>query len=313
MKKKAVIIFLIIFSSIFVFSQSSKRDSIKIAKKTFKENKKRLRKQRNRYLLFNLGSGISKLKEQTVSPLLYKGSSNNFGISYLRLEKRKINYYNFNLSLASLNIANSELYQGNSSVLYNPSLNFYSLYGISNIKNKLFFYFGWHLNNFSDIYINSKYMNSALVLSVFSETGVTGRIDLPFSWKAKNGKFLFIKTNRKDRQLRLSWMFGIPLFSHIIRPEYAGITNFVDGSSSIPLSPSISLTGKYIYFDSKIDLLYELGNFNMIKLSYNWDFLHYDPGFNKIQSANHYFNLSFVIKLNKHKKSVNYIKEVNNE
>jgi len=317
MKKKALILFLIIIGFVYANAQSNNKDSVKVAKKEAKllkkAEKKASRKARNRYLLINIGEGVSKMKEQTVSPLLYKGSSTNFGFSYLRLDKQKINYYDFNLSTASLTLANSDIYQGAASSLYKPSLNFYSLYGIADIYDKVFFYFGWHLQNNSTIYLNYKYTNSALVYSFYSESGVTGRIDLPFSWKAKKSKFLFFKINRKDRQLRLSWMFGLPVFTHLIRPEYAGITNFVDGESSLPLAPSISFFGKYVYFDSKIELMYELGNYNLLKLSYNWDFLHYNPDYNKVQAANHYFNLSFVIKLNKHQKSINYVKEVKND
>jgi len=317
MKKKTLILFLIIIVFVTANAQTVNKDSVKIAKKETKKikkaEKKASRKARNRYLLINFARGISKMKEQTVSPLLYKGGNTSFGFSYLRLEKRKINYYDFNLSTASLDLANKDITQGSPSILYKPSLNFYSLYGIADIHDKVFFYFGWHLFNNSLLYVNSKYMNSALVFSFFSETGVTGRIDLPFSWKAKTGKFLFIKTNRKDRKLRLSWMFGLPVFSHVLRPEYAGITNFVDGKSSLSINPGFAIAGQYIYFDSKLELLYELGNYNLLKLSYNWDFLHYSPDYNKVQAANHYFNLSFVIKLNKHQKSINYVKEVKND
>ena len=313
MKKKTLILFIIIISFISVNAQSNSIDSVKIAKKKAKQIKKAERKARNRYILINFGYNISKMKDQTVSPLLYKGSGVNYGISYLRLDKKKINFYDFNINNSSLDISNDEVTQGSSSTLFKSYLNIYSLYGITNIRNKIFLYFGWHLKNSFTSYLNTKYMNSAFILSGFSESGGTVRVDVPFSWKSKKSKFLFFKINRKERQLRFSFMFGVPLFSHTFRPEYAGINNLVDGKSTLPITHQASMIGKYMYLDSKIELLYELGNYNLIKLSYNWDFLHYDPGYNKIQAANHYFNVSLVIKLNRHQKSINYVKEVNND
>jgi len=312
MKKKTLIFFIIIVSFISVNAQSNSIDSVKIAKKKIKQLKKAERKARNRYILVNFGYNISKMKDQTVSPLLYKGAGVNYGVSYLRLDKKKVNFYDFNINNSSLNISNDEITQSSASTLFKSYLNIYSLYGITNIHNKVFFYFGWHFKNSFTTYINPKYMNSGYIFSGFSETGGTVRLDVPFSWKSKKSKFLFFKINRKERQLRFSFMFGVPIFSHIFRPEYAGINNFVDGKSA-PITHQASMIGKYMYLDSKIELLYELGNYNLIKLSYNWDFLHYDPGYNKIQAANHYFNVSFVIKLNKHQKSINYVKEVNND
>ncbi len=316
MKKKTLIFFIIIINLSSIYAQSHYRDSIKTArqkeKPIIKAEKKASRKARNRYLLVNFGFNISKMKDQTVSPLLYKGGGINYGISYLRLDKKKVNFYDFNINNSSLNISNNEIAQTSASKQFNLHLNIFSLYGITNINNKLFLYFGWHFKNNFIAYINPKYMNSGYVISSFTESGGTVRFDVPFSWKAKKSKFLFFHINRKDRQLRFSFMFGLPLFSHIIRPEYAGITNFVNGKTS-PVSLSSSFIGKYMYLDSKIELLYELGNYNLIKFSYNWDFLHYNPGYNKIQAANHYFNVSFVIKLNKHQKSINFVKEVNND
>jgi len=312
MKIKILIILIVIGSFLSVNAQSHKVDSVKIAKKKAKQLKKASRKARNRYILVNFGLNISKMKDQTVSPLLYKGSGINYGVSYFRLDKKKVNFYDFNINNSTLNISNSDITQGSDSRLFKTYLNIYSLYGIANIHNKIFLYFGWHFKNSFISYVNPKYMNSGYIFSGFSESGGTVRFDLPFSWKSKKSKFLFFNINRKDRQLRLSFMLGLPLFTHILRPQYAGIDNFVDGKGQA-ITHEVAFVGKYINFDSKIELLYELGNYNLLKLSYNWDFLHYDPGYNKIQAANHYFNISFVFKLNKHQKSINYVKEVNND
>ena len=313
MKKKTLILFLIILDLVFVNAQTN-TDSIKIAKKQARIIKKTERKSRNRYLLFNIGTGITKQKDQTVSPLLYKGNNFSFGLSYMRLDKRKINIYNLNFNTASLSLSNTDIYQGSNTSVYNFNLDIYSLYGITDIGTKLRFYLGWHLTNNFTMSYNAKYMNSAVVMGFFMENGITTRIDLPFSWKAKNSKFLFFKIKRKDRQLRASFMLSLPLFTNtLLRPEYAGITNFVDGKSNISTETKTCTYGKYFALNTKLELLYELGNYNLFKIAYNWNFLHYNPGYNKLQIANHYFLLSFVFKLNKLTKSINYRKEINNE
>lgn len=313
MKKKTLILFLIIFSLMSVIAQTE-NDTLKAAKKKQKELKKVEKKSRNRYIAFNLGSGVFKTKDKTVSPLLYKGNMSGAGISYMRIDRKKVNFYDLKLSMASLELANSDIYQGSNSAQYNFGLDIFSLYGITDIANKIRFYLGWHLNTNFNLNVNTKYMNSALNTGLFLDNGFTFRFDLPFSWKAKNSKFLFIKIKRKDRQLRASWMISMPLFAHVLyRPEYAGITNFVDGKSTFPTTLKTSTYGTYFALNSRFEILYELGNYNMLKLAYNWDFLHYNPGYNKLQTASHYVMLSFVFKLNKHTKSVNYVKEANNE
>ncbi len=317
MNKKNIL--LILLSIGFLFSQSQTIIDTTILEKKqnkiLKKQAKRLeRKDKNRFLVLGLGGGITKYKDLMVSPLLYKGNNNSMLLNYLVIGNKKINWYEFNLNTASINIANKDIYQGSSGTLISSAFNYYTVFKLKEFNEKNRLYFGGHSINNLILDINTKYMNSALVYNMFSEIGFTFRFDKSMQWKAKKLKFLFLKINRRDRQLRLSHTFSFPFYAFINRPEYAGISNFVDGKTGISYSQYISTVfGKYKTLNLKTELIYELGNYNLIKIAYNWDFLSYKQDYNFVQAANHYFMLSIAFKINNNKKSINNFNKIKNE
>ena len=263
--------------------------------------KKAERKARDRYL--GLGSGFSyvKVRDETTSPLLYKGPTIPAVFNYLVHSERVIKSLDVDFSFGFLH-TNTELPWYNPvNTSYYISIRYNWLYNVRKFANeKINWYLGPELNINGHFRVNYKYDNSAFTFDNYNGIGIATRFELPFSYKAKQVKIWFMNFNRRDRDLRLSWQLSAPVLSFMIRPSYVTITNFIDPDLQTKITPDHTSGGLFIPFNlrSQTDLHYILHNRNEIRLSYVWNFFHHDPGYNKVQSAYHGITLSLLYKLN---------------
>ena len=181
------------------------------------------------------------------------------------------------------------------------SLRFNILFNVKKLANdRINWYVGPEFNINGHFRINYKYGNSALNFDNYNGIGVATRFELPLRYSSKKVKLWFMKFNRRDRDLRLSWQLSTPVLSYLVRPTFVTITNFIDPELQASITPDNTDTGFFVPLNlrSQTELYYILHNQNMLKLSYIWNFYHYNPGYNKVQSAYQGFLFSFIFKFN---------------
>ncbi len=267
-----------------------------------KEIKKAERKARDKYLGLGLGFSCVKLMDQATSPLLYKGFNFPFAsLGYLTHSDKRIKTLETDFSYGNLKSDIETPWYDAPNTSYYLAIRYNILYRLRPIVNeKINWYLGPEFNINGHFRVNYKYGNSALTFDNYYGLGVATRFEYPFSWKSNSFKFLGINFNRRDRDLRLSWQVSTPVLSYLIRPTYVTITNFIDPDLRTKITDEQTTGGIFIPFNlrSQTELYYILHNQNMFKLSYVWNFYNHNPGYNKVQSAFHGIQFSFIFKFN---------------
>jgi hypothetical protein len=272
-----------------------------------REERRTERKARDKYLAAGPLFSFVKVVDHTTSPLLYKGF--NFpgaSIGYLVHSEKRIKTLESDFAAGNLKTSTVTPWYNPVNTSYLLVIRYNILYRLDRFSNEKFrWYIGPELNINGHSRVNYKYGNSAFTFDNYNGAGVASRIELPFSWENKELKCWFLKINRRDRDLRLSWQISMPLVSLMVRPTYVTITNFIDPELQAKIT-SDHVTGGFLVplnIRSQTELTYILHNQNMLRLGYIWNFYNHDPGTNKVQSAFHGLIFSFMFKFN-HKPSI---------
>jgi hypothetical protein len=264
--------------------------------------KKAERKARDRHLGVGIGMSYIRVMDQATSPLVYKGLQFPAAkLDYMVHSDRLIRTLEADFSYGALYARTETPWYDPSNTSYFVAIRFNTLWSLTRfLRGKGNWYLGPEININGHFRVNYKYGNSAFTFDNYNGIGVATRLELPFSWKAKTVKWWFVKFNRRDRDLRLSWQLSSPILSYMIRPTYVTITNFIDPDLQAKITSDHTTGGFFIPLNirSQTELYYILQNRNMLKLSYIWNYFQHDPGYNKVQSAYHGFLFSFVIKFN---------------
>jgi hypothetical protein len=267
-----------------------------------RESKKTERRARDKYLGLGLGFSHLKVMDQATSPLLYKGFNFPFAsLGFMTHSDKVIKTFETDFSYGNLRSDVETPWYDAPNTSYYLAMRYNILYRLRKIcKEKVNWYLGPEFNINAHFRVNFKYDNSAFTFDNYYGMGVATRIEFPFSWKSSSSKFLWMKINRRNRDLRLSWQLSTPVISYLIRPTYVTITNFIDPDLRTKISDEQTTGGIFVPFNlrSQTELYYILHNQNMFKLSYIWNFYHHDPGYNKVQTAFHGLTFSFIFKFN---------------
>jgi hypothetical protein len=296
MKYKLPLFILFLFLFALMGKPLQSRDKVK------KDLKKTERKARDKYLGLGLGFSKVKVMDGATSPLLYKGLNIPYiSLGYLTHSEKIIKTFETDFSFGNLKSRTETPWYDAPNTSYYLAIRYNIQYRLLKIcKEKIYWYVGPEFNINGHFRINFKYDNSAFTFDNYYGTGVATRFEFPFNYKGSSFKFLGLNFKRRDRDLRLSWQLSAPIVSYLIRPTYVTITNFIDPDQRIKISDEQTTGGFFVPFNlrSQTELYYILHNQNMFKLSYIWNFYHHDPGYNKVQSAFHGVQFSFIFKFN---------------
>jgi hypothetical protein len=274
-----------------------------------KEARKQKRKARDKYLVTGLGFSHVKVADKATSPLLYKGFEFPYaGIGYFNHSERTIKTLETEFSFGWLKTRTETPWYEPRNTSYYLAIRYNHLYHLITIfNNRVNWYLGPELNINGHFRVNYKYGNSAFTFDNYNGAGISTRFEFPFGHKSGTVKVWFIKFNRRDRDLRLSWQLSVPVVSFMIRPTYVTITNFIAPDMRTKITADHTGGGLLIPFNirSQTELYYTLHNRNMLKIGYTWNFYHHDPGYNKVQSAFHGVMFSYIFKFNNNKTAGN--------
>jgi len=283
-----LIIFLGVF--LFLFQQlEASRNFSSPADKEKKEARTLEKKSRDRYLGLGLGFSRVKVIDQATSPLLYKGTEFPFlSLGYLTHSYRIVRTFEIDFSMGSLKTRTNTDWQDSKNSSYYIVMRYNQLYRVRPIlHDKVNWYLGPEANFNGHIRYNLKYENSGINYDTYFGLGVSNRFEFPF--------------RIRKRRLRLSWQLSMPVVGFVIRPSYVTIPHYFDSN----IFSTLSVKGGFFTpfnIRSQAELYWVLKNQNMFKLNYIWNFYNHNPGYNKVQSAFHGFNFSFIFKFNLRKK-----------
>jgi len=283
-------ILFLICALIFIFEQAMADDnSSPPADKEKKEERKIEKKSRSRYLWLGMGLSIVKVIDNATSPLLYKGVEFPYvSLGFMAHSDKKIRIFEIDYSSGSLKSRTETDWEDLRINSYYIVLRFNKLYRVRPIwKDRINWYLGPEANGNIHVRYNPKFENSSVNYDTYFGLGISNRFELPLQ--------------TKKRRLRFSWQLSMPIVGFIIRPSYVTIPHYFDSNIMATLTTK---GGFFVPFNirSQLEFYYELRNQNMFKLSYIWNFMNHNPGYNKVQSAFHGIQFSFIYKLNYHKK-----------
>ncbi|MCB2218901.1 MAG: hypothetical protein KQI35_00800 [Bacteroidetes bacterium] len=259
------------------------------------------RRERDKYLGLGTGFSYVKVTDNNTSPLRYKGITIPANLSFLVHSEKIIKSFETDFSYGNLTTPTELPWYNPTNTSYYISLRYNILYRFKQLaEDRINWYLGPEFNINGHFRVNYKYGNSAFTFDNYNGIGLATRFEFPFHYRAKKMKLWFIKLNRRDRDLRLSWQLSTPFVSFMIRPTYVTITNFIDPDLQSKITADHISGGFFVPFNlrSQTELHYILHNGNAIRLSYVWNFFHHDPGYNKVQSAYHGLTLSLLFKFN---------------
>ncbi|MEO1049063.1 MAG: hypothetical protein AAFX87_00440 [Bacteroidota bacterium] len=270
-------LFLCLLSSLFLFNEGKAQDLDTTEAKTSKWD---------RYLTAGIGSQNVVLYDQHMSPLNYYGGSLFPRFGYEKSGERSKSRLYFDFVYGSIRSRNAtELRPMRGDYIRFDVDYTYLRYVKSVFKNRYKLYLGGQLLSHSNVRLNEQ-LDTGFITFIFSNSlAVSSAIERKVRWLG--------------REITLYYQLGIPVISHVIRPSYLNIFNYLDPENDWVgerLDDSDLLTiNKLQSFNSRFELNYPLNTNNIIRLSYNWDFYNLNNKLNAV-SASHKVLVSFLFK-----------------
>ena len=136
--------------------------------------------------------------------------------------------------------------------------------------------------------INNRLVNSSYTFAIWANAGVVNRFEFPFSIKTEK-KWWFIRFNKPEQHLLLSYQLNIPLAGMITRPNFAGIRHFANGEFTVldEMGNHLQFASlhNHIVLNSQLELWVPLGNDNKLKIGYEWQGFRYNQEFKQVQGV----------------------------
>lgn len=296
-----LLILIFLFVTLTASSQESSPDS--------SLTKKQLRKQDNRFIGFGYNFMLDHVKDPQVSPLIYSGLGTGAYTSLLRINPKKIDRTDLMVTRTQLNNKFSDENDNDPSTgtyIRLSNSDFYHHKKIFKERGNLFI--GYVTNIQFNIRTNPRFMNAGLSYDLFANIGPAIRLDRDFAWKEKDLRFLFFKSKRKERSIRLAWEVDFPVINFISRPNYTTIVNARNGDVVESLGQNIiknfriNSLNDFVMVNSKMELYYKLrNNNNMLRFAYLWQVYSYNYPNYSVSNVASGVTFSYIFKFDKNK------------
>lgn len=237
-----------------------------------------------RYLTLGMGTTSQLLQDPAVSPMLYQGSPFTF---YLGFEKRK----GHSRSQLSLTTDLGKLQSRNATELRPMSSSFYRIdidYSYLRLlkPGKFNWFLGGHFRSHNSIRLTPQ--NDTGFISFLIGNG------LGISVRGETDVMLL------GRTVNISWQGDVPLFTHIIRPSYLNIYNYIDPEHDwleerLEASRFVTLN-QFPAISSNFQLNYPIRGENQLRLAYQWNFYHLNAA-HSVNSGRHSFTIGLLINI----------------
>lgn len=244
--------------------------------------------------------GFHQFRDKAVSPLIYNGPAAmaRLALSTYGFDIIRDRYFHFYAGIGRNRYAQIT---STTASAFAFELGHHELHRIFkaqlNKNSNLRLYGGGAISALFQFRVNPAFMNNAFTRELCFELGSAAALEKDFKVKAKTFK-LFGKTfNKEEKNYTFHFRANIPLMSYIDRPTYVVVepsetilANMFDGK----------VEGFYRFFhlQTRTEISKHLKNGNQVRLSYYWDFMHYNPGNNALALARHSVLFSIIFRLN---------------
>ncbi|MCC5929535.1 MAG: hypothetical protein JJU28_09840 [Cyclobacteriaceae bacterium] len=264
------------------------------------EDKKKDKSQKNAvYLIAGGQLDFHAVRDFGVSPLWYEGMSPGFSVGLLEHSEKTFHKLSFGYSygLIEPSIDFGLLYRTrNHSVIFDHSY----LKRVAYMdKLKVRMYLGPSIVGTYHGRINPELNNASFHYDFVAGIGPGIRFERDFSIQKKR-KLWFITISKSERHFTGGFQLNLPVFYTFMRPEYAVIRDFTDGSSGFSGENDINFgsLNRLYKINTTFDFQYFLKNGNGLRLAYTWDVGELYNGFNDLQTAHHVIQMFFMYKFN---------------
>ena len=241
----------------------------------------------NRFLYLGTGLTFQNLQDPAVSPMIYAGGPIHFSIGYEKQKQNLISGIELNADFGALSAANATDLRPMRSSFYRFDLQYTYLRRAFKLKNnKYTIWLGgkylWH-NSIRMTPQNDTGFISFLIANSLKATGVLQR------------QFTF-----NQRQITFSYGLDIPLLSHVIRPSYLNLYDYLSPENNWVgermEESRIYTLNKFPGVNSTFELDYPIAGGNVFRVAYQWEFYHLNTT-RRVNYARHLLQFSFLAKI----------------
>ena len=244
-------------------------------------------KPRLRYLELDLGITSHRLQDPAVSPMAYIGAPLAIELGFEKRKPHSISRLALAGDIGRLASKNATELRPMASSYFQIDLSYQYLRRLPPLSTGRFTWFlggryRWHnsirLTPQNDTGFISFFIANSISVSVRGETAFQ----------------LF------GRQVELGWTGALPLLSHVIRPSYLNVYNYLDPEHDwlkerLEASEVLTLN-RFQGLQSRLELTYPIAGENQLRFAYDWGFYHYD-GLRRVNAARHGFTVGIRIRI----------------
>ena len=266
-------LFLMVFVTINGFAQQR-------LKATNDENAKATQ----RYFTSSLGLKNIQLRDQHMSPVTYYGSIISPGIGLLKRKEKSISEFSLNLTLGSVQAKNGSELRPMRGDYFRTDIHYSYQKFVRNIfDQQVRWYLGGKFRSHANVRLNEQ-LDTGFITFIFT-----------------NGLSLATTLERDitifNRKMTLSYNLDIPVITHVIRPNYLNIYNYIDPENDwlkerFRDSDWLSV-GKFSSINSQLSLSYTIKAGNMIRFTYGWEYYALNNKL-KARNASHDFSVALL-------------------
>jgi hypothetical protein len=225
---------------------------------------------------FSLGAHAQNVKNEGLSPLVYKGMGLNGSLGFYAYSEKFLHQVNIGASYGGL--TNKFFEKGNNNLIISLIGNFQytGYYLIKKIYHeKIDWFLGGGLESFFNLRANSGMGNSAADYDFITSLNVSSLIAYDFQLYGT--------------PIDIGWTLTVPAVNYWMKPNYISVPNFIIEDFQIVNRNSKGFTSLHEIqrVESKLEAAVTLKNGNKISLFYNWDYYYFDMGYNPVHNGMH--------------------------
>ncbi|MDN5212416.1 hypothetical protein QQ020_10180 [Fulvivirgaceae bacterium BMA12] len=242
--------------------------------------------EKQRYLISSLTSKRLQLRDQHMSPVTYFGGIIAPGFGMLKRKEKFFSEFSLNLALGSIQAKNGTELRPMRGDYFRIDMQYSYLRFVKNIANQRFrWYVGGKLKSHANVRLNEQ-LDTGFITFIFTN-------GLSLSSALERDINLF------GRKMTLSYQLDLPVVTHVIRPNYLNIYNYIDPENDW-LEERLRdsdwlLPGKFTSINSQISLTYPIKAGNMVRLSYGWEYYSLN---NKLKARNASHDIALALLFN---------------
>lgn len=241
----------------------------------------------SRYLELGFGATLHRLQDPAVSPMIYTGGPIAIELGFEKRKPHSISRFALSGDIGRLDSKNATELRPMASNYFQADLSYQYLRRLPALSANRFTWFlggqyRWH---------------NSIRLTPQNDTGfITFLIANSISVAARGETALQLF----GRQVELGWIGSLPLLSHVIRPSYLNLYNYLDPEHDWlqeRLEASEILTfNRFPGFQSRLEFTYPIANGNQLRFAYDWGFYHYN-GSRRVNAGRHGFTVGIRVRM----------------